>query len=55
MILFIMLHEVVLSSWIKPLCVTIHMKATSQYINSVQLITLYKVGKTLHSLDHNDN
>lgn len=55
MVLFIMLHEVVLSPRIKPLCVTIHMKATGQYINLMQFITLYKVGKTLHSLDHNDD
>ena len=55
MVLFIMLHEVVLSPWIKPLCVTIHMKATGQFINLMQFITLYKVVKTLHSLDHNDD
>ena len=38
----------------QTLCVTIHTKATGQYINLLQFITLYKVGKILHSLDHND-
>ena len=42
-VLFIMLYKVVLSLWMKPLCVTIHMKAIEQYFPVVLFTMLYKV------------
>ena len=40
-----------LSLWMKPLCVTIPLKATEQYFHVVLFIMLYKVVLTFKSVD----
>ena len=54
MVLFIILYKVVptfLSLWMKPLCVTIQMKAIEQYFHVVLFIMLYKVVPKFESVD----
>ena len=51
MVLFIMLHKMVPSLWIKPSCVTIQMKAIEQYFHVVLFVMLYKVVLTFKSVD----